>query len=66
MFLLCAKTTVNKVAVLLEETYIELDEQLYDIPYTKVIKFDNPYDEDEFATEEEYVSASKEWRLDIP
>lgn len=54
-------TTVNKVAVLLEETYIELDEQLYDIPYTKVIKFENPYEEDEFSSEEEYISVSKEW-----
>lgn len=54
-------TTANKVAVLLDETYVELDEQLYDIPYTKIIKFENPYDEDEFETEEEYITTTKEW-----
>jgi phage minor structural protein len=54
-------TTANKVAVLLDETYVELDEQLYDIPYTKIIKFENPYDEDEFETEEEYIATTKEW-----
>lgn len=54
-------TTANKVAVLLDETYVELDEQLYDIPYTKIIKFDNPYDEDEFETEDEFITTTKEW-----
>lgn len=54
-------TTDGEVAIELDETYVELAEQLYDIPYTKTIKFDNIYEKDEFATEEEFISATKEW-----
>ena len=54
-------TTDGQTAILLDEVYVELDEQLYDIPYTKVIKFDNEYDVEEFATEEEYLETVKKW-----
>ena len=54
-------TTDGEVAILLEDTYVGLDRELYDIPYTKVIKFDNELNKDDYATEEEFTSATKEW-----
>ena len=54
-------TTDGDNAILLDETYIELEEALYDIPYTKVVKFDNPLDIEAFETTEEYTTAVKNW-----
>lgn len=54
-------TTDGEVAIELDETYVELAEQLYDIPYTKTVKFESIYEKDEFATEEEFISATKKW-----
>jgi phage minor structural protein len=54
-------TTNGEIAILLDETYVEIEEQLYDIPYTKVIEFENELDADEYATEEEYNNATKVW-----
>ena len=54
-------TTDGDSAILLDESYIELDEELYDIPYTKVVKFDNPLDIETFETAEEFYDAVKNW-----
>ena len=54
-------TTDGESAILLDETYIELEEPLYDIPYTKVVKFENPFDVESFATTEEFQAATKNW-----
>jgi phage minor structural protein len=54
-------TTDGDVAIELDEVYVELAEQLYDIPYTKTIKFDNIYKKDEFTSEEEFLTATKQW-----
>lgn len=54
-------TTNGEVAILLDETYIELAEPLYDIPYTKVINFENELNAEDFATEEEYLVSVKNW-----
>lgn len=54
-------TTDGESAILLDESYIELEEALYDIPYTKVVKFDNPLDPEAFETTEEYHAAIKNW-----
>ena len=54
-------TTNGEVAILLDETYIEIDEQIYDIPYTKVVKFENDFAVEDFASEEEYLSTIKNW-----
>lgn len=56
-------TTDGDSAILLDESYIELEEALYDIPYTKVVKFDNPLDADAFETTEEYIDAVKNWLI---
>ena len=61
-------TTNGEVAITLDdaetdtdESYIELDEQLYDIPYTKVVQFDNDFAIEDFATEDEYLATLKNW-----
>ena len=54
-------TTNGEVAILLDETFIEVEEPLYDIPYTKVVQFENPFVLEDFATEEEYLAATKNW-----
>lgn len=54
-------TTDGDVAILLDETYIGLDEQLYDVPYTKVVQFDNEFDAEDFASTEEFHAALKGW-----
>lgn len=54
-------TTDGEVAILLDDTYVELTEDLYDIPYSKTIKFENVYAKDDFDTEEEFLTATKQW-----
>ena len=54
-------TTNGQVAILLDEVYVELTERLYDIPYTKVVAFENEFDIEDFATEEEYLAEVKNW-----
>ena len=49
------------MAILLDETYVEVAEHLYDIPYTKVVQFENPFVIEDFATEEEYLVSVKNW-----
>ena len=53
-------TTDGKNAVTLDEGYIELEEHLYDVPYTKIIKFDNDLKSEDFASEEAFITAIKE------
>ena len=54
-------TTNGEVAILLDEVFIEVAEPLYDIPYTKVVQFENPFAIEDFSTEEEYLAATKNW-----
>ena len=54
-------TTDGESAVLLEETYVEWAEPLYDIPYTKVVEFANELDAEAFETTEAYYAAVKNW-----
>ena len=54
-------TTDGEVAILLDETYVELGEKLYDIPYSKTVKFENVYDKKDFESEEEFLLLTKEW-----
>ena len=54
-------TTDGDVAIELDETYVELDENLYDIPYSQTVKFENIYKKEDFATREEFLTATKEW-----
>lgn len=54
-------TTDGETAILLDEPYRTLDEELYDIPYTKVIKFENELNKDDFESDEDFKVASKNW-----
>ena len=54
-------TTDGEVAILLDNNYIELEETLYDEVYTKVIKFENELNKEDFETEEEYIQTTKMW-----
>ena len=54
-------TTNGEVAILLDDTYVELAEELYSIPFTKTVKFDNVYQIKDFASEEDFLTATKEW-----
>ena len=54
-------TTDGEKAILLDETYVELSETLYDIPYSKTVKFENIYVKEDFSSEEEFLIATKKW-----
>lgn len=54
-------TTNGEVAITLDEPYVELDERFYDIPYTKVVQFENEFVIEDFASEDEYLSTVKNW-----
>lgn len=54
-------TTDGEVAILLDETYVELSEPMYDIPYTKAVKFKNIYNKKDFESEEEFLNVTKQW-----
>ena len=54
-------TTDGEVAIELDETYVELNEKLYDVPYSKAVKFDNIFEKDDFGTEQEFLTATKKW-----
>jgi phage minor structural protein len=56
-----AYTTDGERSILLDETYIELEEELYDTTYTKVVKFENELVKEEYETEEEFITATKTW-----
>ena len=48
---------VGKNGLLLPEKYIELEEELYDIPFTKVISFNQELERDDYSSDEEYTNA---------
>ena len=54
-------TTDGEIAILLDDVYVELSEELYDIPYTKVIKFENKLKQEDFSSYEEFLIATKTW-----
>ncbi len=56
-------TTNGEVAILLDNTYVSLNEDLYDIPFSKVVKFENELKKDDYSSDDEYVAESKKWLL---
>ena len=54
-------TTDGKSAVLLDEVYVELSEQLYDIPYTKIVQFNNIYKAEDFESTDTFLAVTKSW-----
>ena len=53
--------TFTAGAITLDETYIELEENLYDIIYSKSIKFKNIYKKEDYETEEDFLTETKTW-----
>ena len=47
--------------ITLDQTYIDLGESEYDIPFTKTVKFDHNLKKEEYSTEADFVSAVKGW-----
>jgi phage-related protein len=45
----------------LDETYVELDEQIYDVPYSKIVEFKHEFKRDDFETQELFVETIKNW-----
>ena len=54
-------TTDGETSILLDETYMKLNEELYDLPYSKVVKFENQLKQEDYATYDEFLSATKTW-----
>ena len=53
-------TTNKDIAITLDEVYMQTSEEVYDIPYSKVVKFNNDIDKDEYESEDAYLQAIKE------
>ena len=56
-----AYTTDGEDEIFLDGYYRESEEGLYDIPFTKVIKFENPLVPDDYSSREAYIESSKTW-----
>lgn len=54
-------TTDGQNAITLDEVYVSLDKQLYDVPYTKIVEFDNELVAEDYETTDAFVSATKKW-----
>ena len=54
-------TTDGETSIELDETYVEIAEDLYDTPYSKVVKFENELKQEDFATYDEFLVATKNW-----
>ncbi len=54
-------TTDGDNSVTLDDTYISLEEDLYDIPYSKVVEFPNELNEEDYESHEAFIEATKIW-----
>ena len=54
-------TTDGQKVITLNDVYVSLTEQLYDIPYSKVVKFENPYKEEDYNDRNSFEIAVKNW-----
>ena len=54
-------TTDGENAILLDDTYVEVGEELYDLPYSKVIKFENQLKQEDYETYDAFLTATKTW-----
>ena len=53
--------TDGDLTITLNPPYVELDESLYDIPFTKTLQFEHNLDKDGFDSEADFISAVKQW-----
>lgn len=57
-------TTNGEKRIYLDNKFVELDLGLYDIPFTKVVKFENIYSSSDFDDYSSYETATKTWLLE--
>lgn len=57
-------TTDGEKRIYLDNNFVELDLGLYDIPFTKVVKFENIYSSSDFDDYSSYETATKTWLLE--
>ena len=51
----------NNTVIELDEGFVELGESLYELPYTKIVSFENEFKAEDYATQDEYLSVVKNW-----
>ena len=51
----------DEQSITLDQPYVELSENIYDIPFTKSLKFEHTYKKEDFADEAAYISTVKQW-----
>lgn len=51
----------NNTVIELDEGFVELGESLYELPYTKIVSFENEFKAEDYATQTEYLSVVKNW-----
>ena len=54
-------TTDGENEIYLDGDYRTIGEVYYDIPYTKVVKFENPLNKEDYENDEAFISASRLW-----
>lgn len=54
-------TTDGENEIYLDGDYRTIGEVYYDIPYTKVVKFENPLNKEDYEDDEAFISASRLW-----
>lgn len=47
--------------ITLDEPYVELSESIYNIPFTKTLKFEHSLKKDDFLAEADYFTSVKQW-----
>lgn len=52
---------VNNTVIELDSVYVELTDKLYDVPFSKIVKFENDFEVADYATTNEYIADVKEW-----
>ena len=57
-------TTDGEKRIYLDNKFVELDLGLYDIPFTKAVKFENIYSSSDFDDYSGYETATKTWLLE--
>ena len=53
--------TDGDTIITLDNPYVELDEKLYDIPFTKTLKFEHGLNKEDFPNETDFVLSIKDW-----
>ena len=49
------------ITITLDQPYVELTEKIYDIPFTKTLKFEHSLKKENFSSEAEYTLEVKKW-----